>query len=41
MPQLSMHSIRETMGCVDLSHGYSLFRGFLRDFRAVDKALQV
>lgn len=39
MPQLSMHSIREMMGVVDLTHGYRLFRQFLREFRHLDQTL--
>ena len=36
MPQLSMHSVREMMGVQDLAHGLDMFKGFLRDFRAID-----
>lgn len=41
MPQLSMHSIREMMGGLDLTHAYQLFRTFLKDFRKVDSSLHV
>ncbi len=36
MPQLSMHSVREMMGAQDLANGLSMFKGFLKDFRAID-----
>ena len=39
-PQLSMHSIRETMGVKDLSHGLALFRAYFRDFRSVDDTIE-
>jgi len=39
-PQLSMHSIRETMGVSDLTHGLSLFHSFFKHFREVDSSLQ-
>ena len=39
-PQLSMHSIRETMGVKDLTHGLVLFRAFFRDFATVDRSIQ-
>lgn len=39
-PQLSMHSIRETMGVRDLSHGLALFRAFFGDFAAVDSSIE-
>jgi len=38
-PQLSMHSIRETMGVSDLTHGVALFRSFFKNFREVDKSI--
>lgn len=38
-PQLSMHSIRETMGVSDLTHGFNLFKGFLKHFREVDNSI--
>ena len=41
MPQLSMHSIREMMGCVDLTHAYQLFRTYLKDFRKIDSSLRL
>jgi aspartyl aminopeptidase len=31
-PQLSMHSIRETMGVIDLKHYKDLFSTFLNDY---------
>lgn len=36
MPQLAMHSVREMMGVKDLAHGLDMFKGFLKDFRAID-----
>lgn len=39
-PQLSMHSIRETMGVKDLTHGLALFRAFFKDFSAVDGSIE-
>lgn len=39
-PSLSMHSIRETMGIVDLTLGLQLFKSFLRYFGEVDKSLE-
>lgn len=39
-PQLSMHSIRETMGVKDLTHGLALFRAFFRDFATVDRSIE-
>jgi aspartyl aminopeptidase len=39
MPQLSMHSIREMMGCSDLTFAHALFVSFFKDFRAVDSGL--
>ena len=41
MPQLSMHSIREMMGCDDLTHAGNLFETYFRDFRAVEAALSI
>ena len=41
MPQLSMHSIREMMGCQDLTYAYQVFRTFLKDFRKVDSSLKM
>ena len=38
-PQLSMHSIRETMGVADLSHGLALFRSFYKNFRDIDESI--
>jgi aspartyl aminopeptidase len=38
-PQLSMHSIRETMGVADLTHGLKLFKGFFRYFQEVDSSI--
>ena len=38
--QLSMHSIRETMGVCDLTNGLALFRAFFEHFREVDDAVQ-
>lgn len=39
-PQLSMHSIRETMGVKDLTHGLALFWTFFANFREVDKSIE-
>lgn len=39
-PQLSMHSIRETMGVADLTHGLALFRAFFNDFSCVDSSIE-
>lgn len=41
MPQLSMHSIRETMGAADLTYASRLLLAFYRDFREVDSELKV
>ena len=41
MPQLSMHSIREMMGCDDLTHAGNLFEAYFRDFRVVEAALSI
>lgn len=38
-PQLSMHSIRETMGVADLSHGLALFRSLYKNFRDIDESI--
>lgn len=35
-PQLSMHSIRETMGTSDFTNGLELFKAFFEHFREVD-----
>jgi len=32
-PQLSMHSIRETMGTSDFTNGLDLFKAFFKHFR--------
>jgi len=39
-PQLSMHSIRETMGICDLTNGLALFKAFFSTFREVDSSVQ-
>lgn len=39
-PQLSMHSIRETMGVKDLTHGLSLFRAFFEHFSVIDERVE-
>ena len=41
MPQLSMHSIREMMGCADLTFAFTLFSAFFRDFRKLDSSLRI
>lgn len=35
-PQLSMHSIRETMGICDLTNGLELFKAYFKHFRLID-----
>jgi len=39
-PQLSMHSIRETMGVCDLHNGLEVFKAFFRYFRDVDDSIE-
>ena len=39
-PQLSMHSIRETMGVGDLTNGLNLFKAFFAHFREVDSSVE-
>ncbi|KAL7519681.1 hypothetical protein ACHAWX_004436 [Stephanocyclus meneghinianus] len=39
-PQLSMHSIRETMGTKDLTHGLALFRAFFEHFSLIDNQIE-
>jgi aspartyl aminopeptidase len=39
-PQLSMHSIRETMGVCDLTNGLDLFKAYFRYFRQVDSSVE-
>jgi aspartyl aminopeptidase len=39
-PQLSMHSIRETMGICDVTNGLALFTAFFRYFSTVDQSLE-
>merc|ERR1712071_390067 len=39
-PQLSMHSVRESMGIADLTNGLNLFKAFFRHFREVDSAIE-
>ena len=39
-PQLSMHSIRETMGTCDLTNGLNLFKAFYQHFREVDESVE-
>jgi aspartyl aminopeptidase len=39
-PQLSMHSIRETMGVKDFSHGLALFRSFFKHFSSVSEQIE-
>ncbi len=38
-PQLSMHSIRETMGTSDFTNGLDLFKAFFKHFRSVDDSI--
>jgi aspartyl aminopeptidase len=40
MAQLSMHSIREVMGIIDLTNGFELFEAFFTHFRDVDDCLE-
>jgi aspartyl aminopeptidase len=37
MPQLSMHSIREMMGCSDLIRSHQFFKTFLEEFHVIDE----
>ena len=37
VPQLSMHSIRETIGCDDVLNSYALFKTFWKSFAVLDK----
>jgi hypothetical protein len=39
VPQLSMHSCREVMGIVDLTHGVKIFKAFYNHFRSLDDGL--
>lgn len=39
-PQLSMHSIRETMGVKDFTHGLALFTTFFGNFSAIDSKIE-
>jgi aspartyl aminopeptidase len=39
-PQLSMHSIRETMGVKDLTHGLALFRAYFTHFSTIDERIE-
>lgn len=39
-PQLSMHSIRETMGVKDLTHGLALFRSFFSHYSDVKNRVE-
>lgn len=41
MPQLSMHSIREMMGCQDLTFAARLFTTFFKSFREIDKSINI
>lgn len=41
LPQLSMHSIREMCGVVDVAHGIKLMTHFFHEFRTIDDALNV
>jgi len=38
-PQMSMHSIRESMGTSDFSNGLELFKAFFKYFREVDSSI--
>ena len=39
-PQLSMHSIRETMGVKDLTHGLAFFRAFFKHYCKVNNKIE-
>jgi aspartyl aminopeptidase len=39
-PQLSMHSIRETMGVKDFTHGLALFRAYFEHFSEIDSRVE-
>lgn len=39
-PQLSMHSIRETMGVKDFTHGLALFRAYFKNFSTIDERIE-
>lgn len=39
-PQLSMHSIRETMGVCDLTNGLDMFKAFFEHFSEVDATIE-
>ncbi|KAL7513629.1 hypothetical protein ACHAXN_013000 [Cyclotella atomus] len=39
-PQLSMHSIRETMGVKDFTHGLALFKAYFKHFSAIDERIE-
>jgi len=41
VPQLSMHSIRETCGTADVAHAYQLIRAYFLEFPILDKSLIV
>lgn len=38
-PMLAMHSIRETMGTVDMTNGLQLYKAFFKYFREVDNSI--
>ncbi len=40
MPQLSMHSVREVMGVIDLAHGLAFFQSFFKYFNDIDDKLE-
>jgi len=40
LPQFAMHSIRETMGTVDVWNGYALLKAIYTDFPIVDRQLK-
>ena len=39
--QLSMHSVREMMGCADVAHAVAHFTAVYQGFTALDKQLMV
>lgn len=41
IPQLSMHSIREQCGTVDISSTVDLYKAFFEEFRQVDRSIKV
>ncbi|KAI8868627.1 aspartyl aminopeptidase [Ramicandelaber brevisporus] len=40
-PQLSMHSIRETAGTVDIAHAINLFKGVFSEYMAAENSFRI